>query len=147
MESVDTVRSIRGLTEEEYNYGLPNEVSSTSDQPLNNNQPGFVMQSVIGCYQEEGNKEDGEYFEDSENTTGTSHDTKTKTKDDVKTGTVQSDIRSKLFRDMESGESNQDNHLSILTAHLNLGTSTLRETDPLVQMIESSSGSEPSRSS
>ena len=105
------------------------------------------MQSVIGCYQEEGNKENSEYFEDSENTPKTSQDTKTVTKDDINTGTIQLDIRCKMFRDMESGEASHNDHLSILTAHLNLGTSTLRETDPLVQMIESSSGPELSRSS
>ena len=53
--------------EEKYDYGLSNEVSNTSDHPLNNNNqpktPRFLMQSIIGCYQEEGNQENGEYFE------------------------------------------------------------------------------------
>ena len=98
------------------------------------------MQSVIGCYQEEGSQDNGEYIEELENIPGVSPSTKTEVKDDVKTGTLQSNVRSNMFRDMESGEVNQDNHLSILTAHLNLGTNTIREIDHPIQMTESSSG-------
>ena len=130
MKSIDTTRGIRGSIEMEYDYGLPDGVSSTSDHPLNNNQPNFVRQSIVGGYQEQSNKEDGEYVEDTQNTPGSFDDAKTKTKDDLKTGTVKLDTRSELFREMESDESNQDDHLSILTANLNLGTTTFKETNP-----------------
>ena len=78
--------------EEEYNYGLGEEVSNTSDHALNNNDPsetpGFLMQSVIGCYQEEGIQENSEYFEGLKNIPGLSPSNKTETKDDVKTETL-----------------------------------------------------------
>ena len=94
--------------EQEYDYGLSNEVSNTSDHALNNNNPseapGFLMQSVIGCYQEEGSQDNGKYFKELENIPGLSPSNKTEVKDDVKTGTLQSDVRSDMFRDMESSE-------------------------------------------
>ena len=114
-------------------YRLSNEVSDTSDHALNNNNlsetPRFLMQSVIGCYQEESIQENGEYFEGLKNIPGLSPSNKTKIKDDVKTGTLQSNVRSNMFRDMESSEDSQHDHLSILTAHLTLSTDTFGETD------------------
>ena len=60
------------------------------------------MQSIVGYYQEGGNKEGGEYVEDREHTSGTSEDTKIKTKNDIMTGAAKLDARSQLFREMES---------------------------------------------
>ena len=142
MKLIETVRGIRGSNVEEYDDGLPNKVSSTSIIPLNNNHPNFMIQSIFGGYQEEGNKVDSEYYEDTENTPGISDGAKTETKDDIMTEIVKPDARSQLFRDMESGEQNQDNHLSTLTAHFNVGTRALRETDPPVQMTEPSPDSD-----
>ena len=62
------------------------------------------------------------------------------------TETVKPDARSQLFREMESGEQNQYDHLSILTTHLNLGMRALRETDSPVKMTEPSSDPDSSRS-
>ena len=45
----------------------------------------------------------------------------------------------------ERWSQNQDDHLSILTAHLNLGTRALRETDPPVKITEPSSDLDSSR--
>ena len=132
------------MVKEEHDYRLGEEVNSTPGRTLNNNYPlkasGFLGESVTDVCQET-----GEYDKELENVPGFPLDNKTDMKHNVETETKHD--RSNLFRALESSADSQDDHLSILTAELNINTGTLGDTDEPVQVTESGPRKKPAPSS
>ena len=75
-----------------------------------------------------------EYFEDTWNALGSSDDEKPKTEGNILKDAVEINTRSQLFHDMESGDSGQDDHITIMTSHLSLGTNAPKEHDSCVKV-------------
>ena len=75
-----------------------------------------------------------EYFEDTRNTPRLSDDGKPKNESNIVKDAVETDTRTRLFHEVESGDSGQDDHITIMTSHLSLGTNSPKEHDSNVKV-------------
>ena len=119
---------------QEYDYGLSSIPLSTSDHHTQDNQTNFMIHSIFGSYHEGDNKMEEEYLEDTRNTLGSSDDEKPKTESNILKDAVETDIRTRLYQEIEFGDSGQDNHINIMTSHLSLGTNAPKEHDSNVKV-------------
>ena len=129
------MKTMINLTNErKYDYGLSSIPPSTSDHPMQENQTSFMIHSIFRAYHEGDNKMEEEYFEDTRNTLRSSDDEKPKTESNILKDVFETDIRTRLFQEIESGDSGQDDHITIMTSHLSLSTNAPKEHDVNVKV-------------
>ena len=75
------------------------------------------IHSVFGAYNEHDTAEGEEYIEDIQNAL---EEVKPKVEDTIPDNNQRTEIRSQLFKDIESGDQGQDDHITLLTSNMSL---------------------------